>query len=127
MYKAWSRSANPLTTRVECIGDRLLSTEHRLVHGDVRPQNMLLRAEDDRLLLADFGVAQVLSAAAAAGGRGEAIGTPPYMAPEQLRRQVVPASDIYALGCVLFELLTGAPPYTGPPERVLYAHLHDPV
>lgn len=116
------------------IGDYLrqaaaaLDYAHRrnLIHRDVKPQNMLLRAEDDHLLLADFGISKVLSSASALSAT-RFIGTLAYMAPEQFRGQVGRASDIYALGCVLFQLLTGAPPYNGPTEEVIHGHLHAPI
>jgi eukaryotic-like serine/threonine-protein kinase len=93
-----------------------------LIHRDLKPPNFLLRADDDRLLLADFGIAKALSSASAVALTG-LIGTPAYMAPEQFRGQVSRATDIYALGCVLFELLAGTPPFTGQPEQLMYGHV----
>jgi eukaryotic-like serine/threonine-protein kinase len=100
-----------------------LDYAHRrgVVHRDVKPANMLLRAEDDRLFLADFGIAKVLSAAGTHSLTG-ATGTVAYMAPEQFRGQVGPATDIYALGCVAFQLLTGKPPFVGDTQQVMWAH-----
>jgi serine/threonine-protein kinase len=105
-----------------------LDYAHRrsVVHRDIKPQNMLLRAEDDRLLLADFGIAKVLSSASAQSYTG-AMGTLSYMSPEQLGGNVGRSTDIYALGCVLFQMLTGQLPYTGPTEQVVMGHLIAPV
>src|SRR5438552_14847770 len=97
-----------------------------IVHRDIKPQNMLLRAEDDRLLLADFGIAKVLSATSGQSQTG-VMGTLAYMAPEQLNGHVSRATDVYALGCVLFQMLTGQVPYTGPTEQVVMGHLSQPV
>lgn len=100
--------------------------QRRLVHRDIKPQNMLLRADDDYLFLTDFGIVKVLSAASSQTRTG-IMGTVAYMAPEQFQGQVSPATDIYALGCVLFQMLTGQVPFTGPTEQVLYSHLYAPV
>jgi serine/threonine protein kinase len=101
-----------------------LDYAHRrgIVHRDIKPQNMLIRAEDDRLLIADFGVAKVLQGDNA-HTQTAALGTVAYMAPEQLQGRVTPATDIYALGCVLFQLLTGHVPYGGPAAQAMLAHI----
>jgi len=96
-----------------------------IVHRDVKPQNILL-AGDGRALLADFGVAKVLGDAGQQTQTG-AIGTITYMAPEQFGGQISPALDIYALGCVLFQLLTGRTPYTSPAERIIFSHINEPI
>ena len=89
--------------------------EHGVVHRDVKPANILLVA--GRPVLSDFGIA--LAVGAAGGGRltetGLSLGTPHYMSPEQATgdAHVGPATDLYALGCVLYEMLTGEPPHTG--------------
>lgn len=105
-----------------------LDYAHRrfIVHRDIKPQNMLLRAEDDRLLLGDFGIAKVLSSSSAQSRTG-VMGTISYMSPEQLEGNVTVGTDIYALGCVLFQMLTGELPYMGATEQVMMGHLLRPI
>lgn len=99
-----------------------------LVHLDVKPQNML-RTPDGTFKLIDFGVAQRAGAPQEKIG-GSAFGTAAYLAPEQASgREVGPATDVYALGCVAYELLTGRPPFVaaGADEKrqLIDAHLSD--
>ena len=105
-----------------------LDYAHRrnIVHRDIKPHNMLLRAEDNQLFLADFGIAKVLSSASSQS-RTSAIGTISYMSPEQLAGNVGKATDIYALGCVLFQMLTGQVPYTGPTEQIIMGHINGEI
>ena len=89
--------------------------EHGIVHRDVKPENILLHG--GHAMVADFGIA--LAVSAAAGGRmtetGLSLGTPHYMSPEQAtaEKEITARSDVYSLGSVLYEMLTGNPPFTG--------------
>jgi len=95
-----------------------LDYAHRndVIHRDIKPANILLH--DGNPLVADFGIA--LAVSAAGGGRmtetGLSLGTPHYMSPEQASadRDLTARSDVYSLGCVLYEMLAGHPPHTGP-------------
>ena len=112
-----------------------LAYAHRsgIVHRDIKPENIMLTGR--HALVMDFGVAKAATAAAAAdvtmaGGTlttlGLAIGTPTYMSPEQASGQsdVDGRSDLYAVGVMAYEMLTGAPPFTGPtPQAVLAAQV----
>jgi eukaryotic-like serine/threonine-protein kinase len=86
-----------------------------VLHRDVKPENILLAG--GRALIADFGLARAIGAAdyAKLTETGVIVGTPYYMSPEQLRedRDIDQRSDIYSLGCILYEMLSGGPPYTG--------------
>jgi len=96
-----------------------------LVHRDIKGANILL--EGDTAYVSDFGLAKD-SQASNLTRPGQALGSLDYMSPEQIRGEdVSPATDIYALGCVMFEVLTGTPPFGGRPSmRVLFAHLQEP-
>ena len=94
-----------------------------VIHRDIKPENILLHG--GHALVADFGIA--LAASKTAGTRmtatGMSLGTPTYMSPEQAmgERTLDARSDVYALGCVLFEMLTGEPPFTGPTAQAIVA------
>ncbi len=99
---------------------------HGVIHRDIKPENILLH--DGRALVADFGIA--LAAARSDGGSrmtetGMSLGTPAYMSPEQAmgEREITARSDVYALGCVLYEMLTGEPPFTGPTAQAIIARV----
>ncbi len=100
-----------------------------IVHRDIKPENILLN--QGYAVVSDFGVARAIEAAGSAGltTPGLAVGTPTYMSPEQMSGDAVDGrSDIYGLGCVLFEMLVGHPPFTAPtPLAVLARHLTEPV
>jgi len=94
-----------------------------IVHRDVKPENVLL--SDGHALLTDFGIARAIQHAQTDSltATGLAVGTPQYMAPEQATadRDVDARVDVYALGCVLYELLAGQPPFTGPTAQSIVA------
>ena len=105
---------------------------HDVLHRDIKPENILL--QEGEPVVADFGVATAISAA---GGdniyitdRGFAVGTPAYMSPEQAsaERDLDGRSDLYGMACVLFEMLTGQPPFAGTSPRVTMArHAIEPA
>ena len=96
---------------------------HDVIHRDIKPANILMH--EGRPLIADFGIA--LAVGAAGGGRmtetGLSLGTPFYMSPEQATGEqfVGPATDTYTLGAVLYEMLTGDPPYMGSTAQAVHA------
>jgi serine/threonine-protein kinase len=95
-----------------------------VVHRDIKPENILLHG--GHAMVADFGIA--LAASRSDGGTrmtetGMSLGTPHYMSPEQAmgEREITARSDVYALGCVLYEMLMGEPPFTGPTAQAIIA------
>ncbi|WP_327069798.1 serine/threonine-protein kinase [Kitasatospora sp. NBC_01302] len=107
-----------------------LAYAHRkdIVHRDIKPANLML-VEGGRVKVCDFGIAGYIRADSDLTRTGRLIGTPAYMAPEQCEgRRVDGRADLYALGCVLFALLTGQPPFSslGSYPAVLVAHLRTP-
>jgi serine/threonine-protein kinase len=89
--------------------------EQGVIHRDLKPANVLV-GDDGTLKITDFGLAKRLDSDARQTDTGAVLGTPSYMAPEQARgqtRQAGPAADVYSLGAVLYELLTGRPPFQG--------------
>ena len=97
---------------------------HGTVHRDIKPENILLH--DGRALVADFGIALAVSTAnSRMTETGMSLGTPHYMSPEQAMgdRDISPRSDVYALGCVTYEMLVGEPPFTGPTAQAIVARV----
>jgi len=95
---------------------------HGVIHRDIKPANILLH--EGAAMVADFGIGKAVSAAEAnITQTGIAIGTPAYMSPEQASAdsEVDGRSDLYSLGCVLYEMLSGEPPYTGPTAQAVIA------
>jgi eukaryotic-like serine/threonine-protein kinase len=97
-----------------------------VIHRDIKPENIMLAG--GHALVADFGIA--LAVSRSEGGTrltetGMSLGTPHYMSPEQAmgEKDLTPAADVYALGCVLYEMLAGEPPFTGPTAQAIIARV----
>ncbi|MBY0491858.1 MAG: protein kinase [Gemmatimonadaceae bacterium] len=141
-HRLQSGTPIPLTEAVGILRDvaRALGYAHArgVVHRDIKPDNILL--SHGTAMVADFGIAKAIRAARTGAHPsptssaddavtltrvGSSLGTPAYMAPEQITgsESVDQRADLYAWGCLAFELLTGAPPFTGTVQRVLAAHL----
>jgi eukaryotic-like serine/threonine-protein kinase len=120
----------PIDEALRITGDVLTALAyahaHEIVHRDIKPENIML--EGGEAVLADFGIAQAVSAAGSERltRTGVAVGTLIYMSPEQAGGQeaIDGRSDLYSLGCVLYECLAGEPPFTGPtPQAIIAKHL----
>ncbi|MDA9982835.1 serine/threonine-protein kinase [Gammaproteobacteria bacterium] len=101
-----------------------------IVHRDVKPENIMFRDDEGtEAVLTDFGIAKSESLQSEFTSAGMVVGTPRYMSPEQAEGRAASArSDIYALGIILYEMLTGLPPYgAGESMAVLYSHINDPI
>ncbi|HEY9229102.1 MAG TPA: protein kinase, partial [Gemmatimonadaceae bacterium] len=99
--------------------------QHGVIHRDIKPENILLSGR--HAIVADFGIARALATPADGGltQTGVSIGTPGYMSPEQAtgERQLDARSDVYALACVLYEMIAGEPPFTGPNVQAVIARM----
>ena len=99
-----------------------------LVHRDVKPANILLSHHLDHAYLVDFGLTKRIGSDSGLTRSGEFLGTLYYASPEQIEGQAVDGrTDEYSLGCVLYESLTGQPPFTGELNAIITAHLTKPV
>lgn len=106
---------------------------HGIIHRDLKPANVMLVAQDDDpevVKIIDFGIAKVItenSKRTVLTETGDVFGSPAYMSPEQCRGKPLDArSDIYALGCILFMMLAGKPPFTGTDDvDFMYKHVHE--
>ena len=109
------RIAREVTDALACAHER------DIIHRDIKPANIMLSR--GHALVADFGIARAMSGGAAITATGLAIGTPQYMSPEQSTGGggVDGRSDIYAVGCVLYEMLAGEPPFNGPTAQAIIA------
>jgi tRNA A-37 threonylcarbamoyl transferase component Bud32/tetratricopeptide (TPR) repeat protein len=122
----------PLPDAIAIVRDVAAALHHAhaagVVHRDIKPENILLSG--GKAMVTDFGIARAVNNASdqILTELGVALGTPQYMSPEQAggSEQVDGRADIYALGCVLFEMLAGEPPFTGRTAQALLArHLHE--
>lgn len=121
--------SGPFSSRRTCeIGLQLASAlvtahAHGVVHRDLKPANIYLLAElGDSVKVLDFGVAKTMDAASELTSAGAVLGTPLYMAPETILYNAAdPRSDLYALGCILYELLAGVPPFFGESTALVLA------
>ena len=104
--------------------------QHGVIHRDIKPENLLITT-DGSTLVADFGIARALSAdTEALTQTGMSVGTPAYMSPEQSAGEtnLDSRTDVYSLGAVLYEMLAGEPPYTGPSAQAIMAkRFSDPI
>ncbi len=120
-----------VAVQIACEVANALDYAHRqgVIHRDIKPENILLH--DGHALVADFGIARAFGDALSSTAItliGTVLGTPAYMSPEQVTGENVDArSDVYSLGCVLYEMLAGQPPFTGGSfQRIAAQHLVDP-
>src|SRR5262245_59331670 len=126
----WSPQA--VTGLLDQLGAALtIAHRHGVIHRDLKPANILLD-EDNNAYLADFGIAKDLGAAddtiaPVTTQTGTVVGSPAYISPEQIKAEpITPQTDIYSLGIMLYEILTGALPFEGPtPVVVMFKHVHE--
>jgi serine/threonine protein kinase len=104
--------------------------QQKIVHRDVKPENILIN-DSGQPMLSDFGILKLVDLEESRGltGTGKIVGTPAYMSPEQIRgREVDGRADVYSLGIVFFEMITGRKPYNAStPIELSMQHLHDPI
>jgi serine/threonine protein kinase len=124
---AWQEALQTLLPIVEALG---YAHSQNMIHRDVKPSNILL-TENGQLMLTDFGIAKVMDMEETQDltGTNAAVGTPEYMAPEQATARTADhRADVYALGIVLYEMVTGQKPYTADtPLGVIFKHASQPL
>ena len=137
-YMPWGNLRKRLSKRLELdwilkVVEQIASAlayahENGILHRDIKPENILF-ADENSAVLSDFGIATVLGSGSQISGQYCLLGTPRYMSPDQIRSLPIgPSSDIYSLGIVLYEMLTGNKPYNGKDAvSILTAHVHDPI
>src|SRR5215217_4085923 len=123
----------PTQRAIEVIADACqalnFSHQHGIIHRDVKPANIMI-SKNGAVKVMDFGIARALADSSSVTQTAAVIGTAQYLSPEQARGEKVDArSDVYSLGCVLYEILTGEPPFIGDsPVAVAYQHVReDPI
>ena len=123
------QTADEVRRIVGQIADALAYAHLRgVIHRDVKPDNILLDAESGRAMVSDFGIARAMEAGARLTLTGVAVGTPTYMSPEQAtgEREVDGRSDVYSLGVIAYQMLTGRVPFTaGNPMALLLKHISE--
>jgi serine/threonine protein kinase len=107
-----------------CAGLRY-AHEHNVIHLDLKPANLLFD-DDGHLLLSDFGLAHMVREGAVEGGKSLSLGTPYYMAPEQVHGTPDHRSDLYAVGVILYQMLTGRVPFDGNPYSAIHKMMNEP-
>lgn len=137
---AWQLKAHGPMAEAQAanIGAQLLASlqeahEAGIIHRDIKPANVMLarrrKSGEEQVKLLDFGIAKLQEAEGRKSTTGDFIGTPAYMSPEQIRGDALdPRSDLYSMGCLLFELVSGRQPFEGPNSiSVLTQHYEAPV
>jgi serine/threonine protein kinase len=130
----WDKLGSPLPTHyVNQLATKIASAldyahSHGILHRDIKPGNILLTKEGDPIL-ADFGLAKILERPSHLTDAGTVLGSPEYMSPEQaLGHDIDERSDVYSLAVVIYEMLTGSPPFEcETPTRTILAHAYDPL
>ncbi|MCF3118336.1 serine/threonine protein kinase [Streptomyces arenae] len=122
------KSGLPVERALELSGQTVAALaaahERGVIHRDLKPANLFVQS-GDRVKICDFGIARTADGGSAMTTTGHVVGTPAYMAPEQCRAETLDArTDLYALGCVLFELLTGRPPFAADASAYDVMHRH---